>query len=182
MCCLLLVYGAKGADWSLFSRWTHFFDSPSQQSAGPRALGFEGFFRGSYAYHYHNNWYATSHIPLALCLITNLYPSLILRWNPFDPVRNWPDLGERFIEGERLLRLGPDAATTATFPNTVAGNPSTSTSNDNDDAVANAAGLPPVEKVSHDRRDLDWSTVLKRTFEAYVRGERPNMYGEWLVW
>lgn len=43
-------------------RWTHFFDSPSQQSAGPRALGFEGFFRGSYAYHYHNNWFVTPHI------------------------------------------------------------------------------------------------------------------------
>lgn len=80
------------------------------------------------------------------------------------------------------LALRPDAATatTATFPNTVASNPSTS--DDDDDPVANAPGLPPVEKVSHDKRDLDWSTVLKRTFEAYVRGERPNMYGEWLVW
>ncbi|KAJ7209674.1 hypothetical protein GGX14DRAFT_543197 [Mycena pura] len=33
-----------------------------------------------------------------------------------------------------------------------------------------------------DRRDLDWSTVLKRTFESYIRGEIPNMYGEYLVW
>ena len=33
-----------------------------------------------------------------------------------------------------------------------------------------------------DKTDLDWSTVIKRTFEAYIRGERPNMYGEWLVW
>jgi WD repeat and SOF domain-containing protein 1 len=33
-----------------------------------------------------------------------------------------------------------------------------------------------------DKRDLDWATVLKRTFEAYIRGERPNMYGEWLHW
>ncbi|KAJ6558444.1 hypothetical protein DFH09DRAFT_922613 [Mycena vulgaris] len=33
-----------------------------------------------------------------------------------------------------------------------------------------------------DRRDLDWSTVLKRTFEGYIRGENPNMYGEYLVW
>ena len=33
-----------------------------------------------------------------------------------------------------------------------------------------------------DKRDLDWSTVLKRTFEAYIRGERPNMYGEWIEW
>nr|GAT57795.1 predicted protein [Mycena chlorophos] len=34
---------------------------------------------------------------------------------------------------------------------------------------------------SEDRRDLDWSTVLKRTFESYMRGERPSMYGEYLV-
>jgi DDB1- and CUL4-associated factor 13 len=33
-----------------------------------------------------------------------------------------------------------------------------------------------------DKTDLDWSAVIKRTFEAYIRGERPNMYGEWLVW
>jgi WD repeat and SOF domain-containing protein 1 len=30
--------------------------------------------------------------------------------------------------------------------------------------------------------DLSWSTVLKRTFEAYLRQERPNMYGEWITW
>jgi WD repeat and SOF domain-containing protein 1 len=39
-----------------------------------------------------------------------------------------------------------------------------------------------ADVVKDDKRDLDWSTVLKRTFEAYVRGERPNMYGEWLQW
>ncbi len=33
-----------------------------------------------------------------------------------------------------------------------------------------------------DEIDLSWSTVLKRTFEAYLRAERPNMYGEWLEW
>jgi WD repeat and SOF domain-containing protein 1 len=32
------------------------------------------------------------------------------------------------------------------------------------------------------KRDLHWAGVLKRTFEAYIRGERPNMYGEWLQW
>jgi DDB1- and CUL4-associated factor 13 len=31
-------------------------------------------------------------------------------------------------------------------------------------------------------KDLSWSAVMKRTFEAYIRGERPNMYGEWLQW
>jgi len=38
------------------------------------------------------------------------------------------------------------------------------------------------EGVEEDERDLIWATVLKRTFEAYLRGERPNMYGEWLNW
>ncbi|KAJ6593587.1 hypothetical protein B0H19DRAFT_1091060 [Mycena capillaripes] len=33
-----------------------------------------------------------------------------------------------------------------------------------------------------DRRDLDWSTVLKRTFEAYIRGEIPSMYGEYITY
>lgn len=28
--------------------------------------------------------------------------------------------------------------------------------------------------------ELPWSTVLKRTMEAYLRREAPNMYGEWL--
>lgn len=33
-----------------------------------------------------------------------------------------------------------------------------------------------------DEQDLSWATVLKRSFEAYLRNERPNMYGEWLRW
>jgi WD repeat and SOF domain-containing protein 1 len=41
---------------------------------------------------------------------------------------------------------------------------------------------PDEDKVNDDQRDLDWATVLKRTFEAYIRGERPNMYGEWIQW
>ena len=40
----------------------------------------------------------------------------------------------------------------------------------------------PEDDVKADKRDLDWATVLKRTFESYIRGERPNMYGEWLSW
>lgn len=78
-----------------------------------------------------------------------------LRWRPFDPARDWPDLGPRFAEGERAARVtaNPDAAP--------------------DDWV---------DDVGDDKIDLDWATVLKRTFESYVRGERPNMYGEWLRW
>lgn len=30
-------------------------------------------------------------------------------------------------------------------------------------------------------KNLSWSTVLKRTFEAYVRGDISNMYGEFIV-
>lgn len=39
-----------------------------------------------------------------------------------------------------------------------------------------------VDDIKDDARDLSWAAVLKRTFEAYIRGERPNMYGEYLVW
>jgi hypothetical protein len=80
------------------------------------------------------------------------------RWKPFDSSRNWPDLGPRFIAGENVAR-------------------------------AAAVGAPEGEtieewedRVLDDKRDLDWATVLKRTFEGYIRGERPNMYGEWIEW
>ena len=42
--------------------------------------------------------------------------------------------------------------------------------------------LDRADRLADDKKDLDWATVLKRTFEAYIRGEQPNMYGEWLVW
>ncbi|KAG9314279.1 hypothetical protein JVU11DRAFT_5067 [Chiua virens] len=76
------------------------------------------------------------------------------RWRPFDPARHWPDLGSRFAEGERAAR-----------------------------AAANPDADPDSDDwVETDKVDLDWATVLKRTFESFVRGERPNMYGEWLRW
>ncbi|KNZ78508.1 hypothetical protein J132_00366 [Termitomyces sp. J132] len=107
-----------------FTDFAHFFETPKVNSAAPQAMGVEGFFKGAYSYHFHNFW-----------------------WKPFDPHRNWPDLGERFIAGERQARNTSDML------------------------------IEPS-----DREDLDWATVLKRTFEAYIRGERPNMYGEWLQW
>ncbi|KAF5375153.1 hypothetical protein D9758_000383 [Tetrapyrgos nigripes] len=103
-----------------------FFDTPMANSAAPQALGFDGFFKGAYSYHFHNFW-----------------------WKPFDPSRNWPDLGPRFEAGELKAKSSPKVK----------------------------ASLE-----EGDRRDLDWSTVLKRTFESYIRGERPNMYGEWIKW
>lgn len=33
-----------------------------------------------------------------------------------------------------------------------------------------------------DERDLGWSAVFKRTYESYLRGERPNLYGEMIDW
>ncbi|KAI0053360.1 glycosyltransferase family 32 protein [Auriscalpium vulgare] len=120
-----------------FTQFGDFFDTPSSSGAAPAALGFEGFFRGAYSYHFHNFW-----------------------WKPFDASRNWPDLGSRFIEGERQARLNLNLANNVTNPE----------------------HIPPEEHVADDKRDLDWATVLKRTFEAYIRGERPNMYGEWLEW
>jgi hypothetical protein len=83
----------------------------------------------------------------------------VSRWKPFDPSRNFPDLGPNFADGERIARLNNDIAYNTTH------------------TAQEALG-----KVAGDKRDLDWATVLKRTFEAYIRGERPNMYGEWLQW
>ncbi|KAH8997597.1 glycosyltransferase family 32 protein [Lactarius akahatsu] len=119
-----------------FTEFGDFFDTPPQNSAAPQALGFEGFFRGAYSYHFHNFW-----------------------WKPFDPTRNFPDLGPQFAEGERIARLKNEPSLNATH-----------------------TAQETTEKVTDDKRDLDWATVLKRTFEAYIRGERPNMYGEWLQW
>ena len=54
------------------------------------------------------------------------------------------------------------------------------------------------DRVEDDVADISWATALKRTFEAYLRGERPNMvrrfsavtnlskqlkqYGEYIDW
>ncbi|KAJ3857869.1 hypothetical protein EV368DRAFT_29340, partial [Lentinula lateritia] len=100
-----------------FKAFEDFFDTPAVSSAAPLALGFDGFFKGAFSYHYHNFW-----------------------WKPFDPSRNWPDLGRRFSAGEEA----------------------------------------PHEDIF--TNDIGWSAVLKRTFESYIRGERCNLYGEWLLY
>lgn len=126
-----------------FQDFRHFFDTPDTASAAPQVVGFEGFFRGAYSYHWHNFW-----------------------WHAFDSERNWPDLGPRFFEGEgrqRALLLAQERSLKA--------------SNLKPTSSAKDGSVNPPK-----RRDIGWATVLKRTFEAYVRGERPNMYGEWLVW
>ncbi|KXN83643.1 hypothetical protein AN958_01209 [Leucoagaricus sp. SymC.cos] len=120
-----------------FTSFEQFFDTPISESAAPQALGFEGFFRGAYSYHFHNFW-----------------------WKPFDPARDWPDLGPKFADGERAARAAAHG----------------------DKVKGNAVVEDSEDHVDKDRRDLDWATVLKRTFESYIREERPNMYGEWLQW
>jgi len=87
---------------------------------------------------------------------------LTLRWLPFDPSRNWPDLGPRFAKGERALR---DAVR----------------SSDSEAVEQVDDGVTGREDMD-DEVDLSWATVLKRTFEAYLRAERPNAYGEELLW
>ena len=87
------------------------------------------------------------------------------RWKPFDPARNWPDIGPRFAEGERVARQALRQLTSR--------KQSPNKSSDSQDSE---------DRVQDDRRDLDWATVLKRVFESYIRGERPNMYGEALRW
>ena len=79
-------------------------------------------------------------------------------WSLYRVARNYPDLGPRFAAGERQARLSLQENSATRLPD------------------------PEDETVLDDKRDLDWATVLKRTFEAYIRGERPNMYGEWIKW
>jgi WD repeat and SOF domain-containing protein 1 len=90
------------------------------------------------------------------------------RWTPFDRARNYPDLGPRFAEGERkakkMLTAVPIASTTKVKK-------AKKPANDKEDFKE---GVEPW--------DLSWGSVLKRTFEAYIRREAPNMYGEWLEW
>ncbi|KIY70979.1 hypothetical protein CYLTODRAFT_419257 [Cylindrobasidium torrendii FP15055 ss-10] len=114
-----------------FQDFSDLFDTPPLGSAAPEALGFDGFFKGAFSYHFHNFW-----------------------WKPFDVARNFPDLGPRFAAGEKIARN------------------------------ATAARLPGQEDAEEpeDLNDMPWATVLKRTFESYLRQERPNLYGEWLVW
>ncbi|TFK30371.1 hypothetical protein FA15DRAFT_690132 [Coprinopsis marcescibilis] len=123
----------------LFTSFEHFFDTPSRDGAAPQAMGFDGFFKGAYSYHFHNFW-----------------------WRPFDPARNWPDLGLRFADNEQRARIA------------------------NKENTANSRKTPKLwseeDSEDVDQRDLAWATVLKRTFESYVRGERTNMYGEWIDW
>ena len=102
--------------------------------------------------------FSFSHVSASLIIIA-------FRWKPFDPARNWPDLGSRFAEGEHIARQASRRSLTSSKSRSQSPD-----SLDNEDSVAD------------DRRDLDWATVLKRAFESYIRGERPNMYGETLRW
>ncbi|KAF9078616.1 hypothetical protein BDP27DRAFT_1206722 [Rhodocollybia butyracea] len=130
-----------------FADFADFFDTPQLSSAAPQSLGFNGFFKGAYSYHFHNFW-----------------------WKPFDPTRNWPDLGPRFSVGEKIARAALGGKNISL---------SEALDNSSDDILEESELEDYVEA---DKRDLDWSAVLKRTFESYIRGERPNMYGEWIRW
>ncbi|ORY88517.1 hypothetical protein BCR35DRAFT_330052 [Leucosporidium creatinivorum] len=183
-------------------RFEEFFETPKDISAAPAAVGFNGFFQGAFSYHYHNGW-----------------------WMPFDPARNFPDLGPRFSHVERLARGRLLAAKLAALPpslrptglGTSIPTPSgPSPTKPNEQPGQPTGGLPgqkivgPTggakrsveeqgprwgdderdfddldwsdESVEEDERDLSWSATLKRTFEAFLRGDAPNMYGEWISW
>ncbi|KAG9023607.1 hypothetical protein FS837_005696 [Tulasnella sp. UAMH 9824] len=131
-------------------------------------LGYDGFYKGAYSYHYHNNW-----------------------WVAFDEARNWPDLGPQFKKGEvrARMRLKVEAAAKADQgPNHKKASQEKKRPSSKTVKVPEATAEDlwqfdlEDQDIQYDNRDLSWSTVVKRTFEAYIRGERPNMYGEWLKW
>ncbi|KAL1410030.1 hypothetical protein Q8F55_004032 [Vanrija albida] len=137
-----------------FPEFSYFFSNDKFETAGPEQLGFDGFFRGAFSYHFHNFW-----------------------WLPFDPSRNWPDLGPRFSKGDAILR---EAARQAALSSLEAEKSQRSLRSSRGEEVGEGDDEPA--DLLADQADLSWSTVLKRTFEAYLRGERPNMYGEWIKW
>jgi len=149
-----------------FKRFEDFFDPPRETDAGPAAIGFDGFFRGAFSYHFHNFW-----------------------WIPFDPSRNFPDLGTRFEHGERVTRAKALAAKqlSSSSSKTKGSNEKKHEGYDHrlreelEEELMRTIKLDQ-DDVADDERDLGWATVLKRTFESYLRCERPNMYGEWIDW
>lgn len=103
-----------------------------------------------------------------------------LRWVPFDPTQNWPALGPRFARAEALQK-GALAAEAARLAATRSAPPASATTAMA--ATASASARPRKSPPEPDTEgDLSWATVLKRTYEAYLRGERPNLYGEWIAW
>ncbi|KAK4702138.1 DDB1- and CUL4-associated factor 13, partial [Phenoliferia sp. Uapishka_3] len=172
-----------------FKRFEDFFETPAEGSAAPTALGIDGFFKGSFGYHYHNQW-----------------------WSAFDPARNFPDLGHRFANGERVARGRIVAAKLAAMPAPRSVHSSPESAHGPSPTLPDPVvpGLPTgvavrqleksdgsrwgdderdfdqldwsSEGVEEDEKDLSWATVVKRTYESFIRGERPNMYGEWMTW
>jgi WD repeat and SOF domain-containing protein 1 len=127
----------------------------------------------------------------------------VRREKPVDSGRNFPDLGPKFAKGEKVARTRHVATLRAKALAAVAAGGGARVKQDRDGhtTISTSSGGVGGERVNtvedeekelderlwddspeNDERDLSWSAVLKRTFEAYVRGERPNMYGEWMVW
>lgn len=113
-----------------------------------------------------------------------------------DLGRNFPDMGSRFARGEKVARTRHVASLRSKV--LAAATAGAHVKQDRDDrssvpesggagegVIGNERNLEELlweDSPENDERDLSWSAVLKRTFEAYVRGEIPNMYGEWMVW
>lgn len=163
-----------------FKDFEDFFKTPKEDSAAPSALGFDAFFRGAFSYHWHNFW-----------------P------DPFDPVRDWPDLGDRFASPARAAlrnkalaahrrRIAPPLASgTSVAPGAVPladGLAGVGVGDAERAAVGVLSGVRALEVeqselgMEEDEGDLSWASVMKRTFEGFVRGERGNAYGEWIEW
>ncbi|WWC92301.1 uncharacterized protein L201_007255 [Kwoniella dendrophila CBS 6074] len=157
-------YQRERPPFPYFPEFSVFFSNDKFDTAGPQPLGFDGFFRGAFSYHFHNFW-----------------------WLPFDPSRNWPDLGQRFIKGEKALKDAAKASTLQGQANIISDNDNNDNENGDEretigKSIIQGESLVSSREDMDDEIDLSWSTVLKRTFEGYLRAERPNAYGEWLEW
>ncbi|GAA5943384.1 uncharacterized protein JCM15063_002932 [Sporobolomyces koalae] len=180
-----------------FKRFEDFFETPKENSADAVATGFDGFFKGAFSYHFHNFWWKPFDG-------ARNFPDLGPRFAPGERLARGLDLAAKLkLDPTRQSALhahisgatGPSPTKPIAEGVTGKGNApaptdGTSSSSSSRDTGLNWGDDPrdfrdldwSNEEVEDDERDLSWATVLKRTFEAFMRGERPNMYGEWINW
>jgi WD repeat and SOF domain-containing protein 1 len=120
----------------------------------------------------------------------------LAREKPVDLGRNFPDLGSRFAKGEKVARTRHVSSLRSKALAAATAGAHVKQDRDDHSSVTTSDGVGGrdiedereleerlwEDSPENDEKDLSWSAVLKRTFEAYVRGETPNMYGEWMVW
>ncbi|KAK4047660.1 hypothetical protein OIO90_006089 [Microbotryomycetes sp. JL221] len=181
-----------------FKRFEDFFETPKEIAAAPSSVGFQGFFQGAFSYHYHNGWW----MPFDS---NRNFPDLGSRFQKNERLARGRLLRTKLQDlplslRDQVIKQGghvggpsptePKERMGAATATTVSTKFTQGRDHDDDESMAtwgeDESDFDTLdwsqETVEQDDRDLSWSAVLKRTFESYIRGDSPNMYGEWINW